>query len=353
MPRTIVHADLDAFFASVEQRDDPALAGRPVVVGGSPEQRGVVAAASYEARRFGIRSAMPMRTALRLCPAAVRVPPRFDAYATASADVMAHFRGLTELVEPLSLDEAFLDISDSCATWDESVDLATQLKRDVRAGTGLTLSVGIATSKSVAKIASDLRKPDGLVAVPPGQERTFLASLPVGRLWGVGPKGEERLARLGVQTIGQLADLDASTLTQPFGHWGEQLLSLARGIDDRPVTIDRERKSVGRETTFAMDIRARSDLDRCLDGLCAEVALRLERRSLRGKTVTLKVRRADFSTCTRQATLPVLVHVGSDIRRIAARLLDAELRSGDRVRLLGVSVSGFAELAQLPLFPLE
>ncbi len=347
--RRILHADLDAFYASVEQRDDRSLAGRPVVVGGSPEGRGVVAAASYEARSYGVRSAMPMRTALRLCPDAVRVAPRFDAYAAVSAQVMAIFRAATDLVEPLSLDEAYLDVSERLTDWDGAVALGSQLKQEVRDGVGLTLSAGVATSKSVAKIASELQKPDGLVAVEPGTERAFLAPLPVGRLWGVGPKAEERLQRLGACTIGQLAELDALTLSQLFGRWGVQMLSLARGFDSRPVTVDREAKSVGRETTFSTDIGDRQVLAVCLAELCEAVETRLARRDLRGKTVTLKVRRSDFTTRTRQETLPVPVCDAAELRRIAQRLLDAELRPADRFRLVGVTVSGFAEVLQLPL----
>jgi DNA polymerase-4 len=351
--RALLHADLDAFYASVEQRDDPALAGLPVVVGGSPEQRGVVAAASYEARAFGVRSAMSMRTALRLCPQAVRVPPRFSVYGDVSANVMAIFHDLTDLVEPLSLDEAYLDVTDAVESWADAVDLAQRLKGRVREEVGLTLSVGVATSKSVAKVASDLGKPDGLVVVQPGEEERFLAPLPVGKLWGIGPRSEERLRSLGVATIGQLAEVDARLLVQLFGRWGEQMAELARGVDQRTVTPNRDLKSVGRETTFSEDIAGLEQLREELGELCRGVADRLRRRDLRGRTVTLKVRRSDFSTRTRQVTLTQPVADERELRSVAERLLAAELQPEDRLRLLGVSVSGFADTGQLALFTLE
>lgn len=350
-PRAIVHADLDAFFASVEQRDRPELRGRPVLVGGRPESRGVVAAASYEARRFGVHSAMPMRTAVRLCPRAVIVAPRFDVYARVSAQVMALFHAISPLVEPLSLDEAYLDCGHLSDFWPRAEAFGRELKERVRAEVGLTISVGIATSKSVAKIASDLRKPDGLLVVRPGEEAAVLVSLPVGRLWGVGPRSCERLAALGVHTIGELAACEAATLRPIFGSWTETLLAMARGIDERPVEPQRERKSIGRETTFAADLAPGDQLERALAKLCAEVAERLQRRGLRGRTVTLKLRRADFSTHTRQVTLPAAIADGDDLRAVAARLLAEEVRPDERLRLIGVSVSGFAHEVQLPLFP--
>src|SRR5712692_74922 len=227
MVRCIVHADLDAFYASVEQRDNPALRGRPVVVGGSSEHRGVVAAASYEARRFGVRSAMAMSRALRLCPEAVRVPARFAAYAEVSAIVLGGYRAMTPLVEPLALDEAYLDLTEEGFEPEQWPVLGRRIKDQVREAVGLAVSVGVATSKSVAKIASDLEKPDGLVVVPPGEERGFLAPLPVGRLWGVGPRGEERMASLGVRTIGDLAQVDVRLLSSIFGRWGAMLHGLA------------------------------------------------------------------------------------------------------------------------------
>ena len=351
MPRVLLHADLDAFYASVEQLDNPALRGRPVVVGGPAESRGVVAAASYEARAFGIRSAQPMRVALLRCPEAVRVSPRFDRYRALSEQVFTIFRSRTPLVEPLSLDEAFLDIS--AVIDDPRPDgiraAAARLKDEVREATGLTLSVGAAACKSVAKIASDLQKPDGLVVVPAGAERVFLAPLPVGRLWGVGPKAEERLARVGVRTIGELAALDRAWLEGTFGKWGALLHDLARGVDPREVTPERETKSVSAETTFASDVSDPGTLQDTLEELAGHVARRLSGHHLRGRTVTLKLRDAGFETHTRQRTLPSVTDDPRTILDAARRLLIPEVRPGRRFRLLGVGVSGFAEGQQLEL----
>ena len=251
--RHILHADFDAFYAAVEQRDDPRLAGRPLVVGGSPDERGVVASASYEARRFGVGSAMPMRTAFQRCPGLVRVPPRFDRYGEVSRTVMDIFKQITQLVEPLSLDEAYLDVTDSVDSALPPERIASDLKRRVRADLGLTISVGVATSKSVAKIASDMDKPDGLTVVTPGTEREFLAPLPVGRLWGVGPKTAALLEREGILTIGQLAAQTDEWLVARFGRMGEHMSRLARGEDRQAVEVRRARKSVSAETTLARD----------------------------------------------------------------------------------------------------
>lgn len=348
----ILHADLDAFFAAVEQRDRPELRGRPVLVGGAPEERGVVAAASYEARRYGARSAMPMRTALRLCPpGTVRLPPRFDRYREVSRRVMTIFRARTPLVEPLSLDEAYLDLTEPLSRpgAPDPERAARALKAEVRTAVGLTVSIGVATSKSVAKIASDLRKPDGLVVVPPGTERAFLAPLPVGRLWGVGPKVEDRLRQAGVHTIGDLATLERRWLERQFGKWGGLLHDLANGIDHRPVTPERAIKSVGRETTFPHDVSDPAALHATLRRLAEQVAERLHRHGLRGRTVTLKLRSHDFRTLTRQTSLSLPTDRAEEIAAVAERLLATELAPGGRYRLVGVTVSGFQTTIQLPL----
>jgi DNA polymerase-4 len=344
MPRVLLHADLDAFYASVEQLDDPSLRGRPVIVGGSPESRGVVAAASYEARAHGVHSAQPMRIALLRCPTAVRLPPRFQRYRELSDQVFAVYRRWTPLVEPLSLDEAYLDISSHLdgATPDAVRDAASRLKAEIHEATGLTLSVGAASSKSVAKIASDLKKPDGLVVVPPGAERVFLAPLPVGRLWGVGPRAEEHLARIGVRTIGELAALDRRWLEDRFGKWGAMLHDLARGHDSRPVTTERETKSVSAETTFAEDTADPKLIGETLIELVAQVVSRLRRHSI-------KLRDARFETHTRQRTLASVTDEQSVILAAAQRLIAPELTPGRRLRLLGVGVSGFYEAVQLEL----
>ena len=367
MSRWIIHADLDAFFASVEQLDNPELRGRPVVVGAPPQSRGVVAAASYEARAFGVRSAMPMATALRLCPEAVRVPPRFERYAEISRRVMEIFRHWTPLVEPVSLDEAFLDVTEAVESESSSAGrdveaIAGAIKARVRDEVGLTVSVGAASSRSVAKIASDLGKPDGLLVVPPGTERQFLAPLPVRSLWGVGPKTAERLASEQITTIGELAERPLEWARRLFGERGLYLLQMARGVDDSAVAVERETKSVSSETTFARDVGDRGALEASLRELAQETAERLRRHGLKGRTVKVKLRLADFTTFTRQITLPHPTDTTDTIYREAARLLAREVTdapdgpSARRFRLLGVGVSNFRPeegQEQPTLFPLD
>ena len=352
--RHIIHADLDAFYATVEQLDNPELRGKPVLVGGRPESRGVVATASYEARPFGVRSAMPMRTAVRLCPQGIIVRPRFTRYREMSRQVMEVFREFTELIEPLSLDEAYLDISEAV---DEAegrwpLGVALELKRRVKAETGLTVSVGVSVSKAVSKIASDLDKPDGLVVVPPGDQAEFLAPLQVGKLWGIGPKTAERLMAEGVDTIGALAVQSPDWFTRVFGQRAEGVRLRSVGLDDEPVHTERITKSVSSETTFPDDIGDTAELRRVLEELAGGVAESLERKGLRGRTVTVKMRLADFTTFTRQSTLATPSNEPGPVRDLAWRLLSAELTTGRTFRLLGVGVSNFAEpdeVRQLPL----
>ncbi|MXY47188.1 MAG: DNA polymerase IV [Chloroflexi bacterium] len=341
--RHILHADFDAFYASVEQLDKPHLRGKPVVVGGSAEGRGVVASASYEAREFGVRSAMPMRTAQRLCPQAVRVGARFERYREISRDVMSIFRDLTPLVEPLSLDEAYLDVTVVVEDDNQPAKIAAALKRRVKDELGLTISVGVATTKSVAKIASDMDKPDGLTVVAPGEERAFLAPLPIRDLWGVGPKTAERLIAAGIETIADIAECDADWLQENFGKHGEQMQRLALGIDDSVVVVSRETKSVSAETTFAQDIGDPDALQEVVDRLSQRVAQQLRRKQLQGRTVKLKLRLSDFTTFTRQRTLPYSVQSAADLSQPAGELLRAELYGGRRFRLIGVGVSGFEQ----------
>ena len=343
--RHIIHADLDAFYATVEQLDNPELLGKPVLVGGRPENRGVVATASYEARPFGVRSAMPMRTAVRLCPQGIVVRPRFTRYREMSRQVMEVFREFTDLIEPLSLDEAYLDISGAV---DEAegrwpLGVALELKRRVKEDTGLTVSVGVSVSKSVSKIASDLDKPDGLVVVPPGDQADFLAPLPVGKLWGIGPKTAERLQAEGVNTIGMLAEQSPEWYQRMFGQRAEAVRLRAIGLDDEPVHTDRITKSVSSETTFPDDIGDPAELRRVLDELADGVAGSLERKGLQGRTVTVKLRLADFTTFTRQTTLHAPSSDAEPIRDTAWRLFSAELTAGRTFRLLGVGVSNFSE----------
>ena len=339
----ILHADFDAFYASVEQLDNPRLRGRPVAVGGSPDTRGVVASASYEARRYGVRSAMPMRTALERCPALVRVDSRFGRYREVSSRVMRIFRDITPLVEPLSLDEAYLDVTDSVSTGLDAEGLARELKRRVKHELGLTISVGVGASKSVAKIASDLGKPDGLEVVAPGTEMEFLSPLEVGSLPGVGPKTQERLQSEGVLTVGDLAARSDEWLNRQFGRNGAYMKRLASGRDDRPVETHRDTKSVSSETTLVRDTGDPDALQELISRLSQDVARSLERRDLRGRTVKIKLRLSDFTTFTRQKTLPEVVRAPDQIAEAAGGLLMAELAPGRLFRLLGVGVSGFED----------
>ena len=351
--RYILHADMDAFYASVEQRDRPQLKGRPVVVGGAPEARGVVAAASYEARSYGVRSAMSMRAALQRCPEAVRVAPRFPRYREVSQKVMDIFRRLTTLVEPLSLDEAYLDITDVAAQGSDPEAVARDLKRQVREEVGLNVTVGVGTSKSIAKIASQLAKPDGLLVVKPGTERAFLAGLPVGMLWGVGPKTASSLQKDGIRTIGQLAAQEEEWFARRFGKRGTELRERALGQDRIPVVTHRETKSVSAETTLAHDSGSREELARELNSLAVSVSHSLKNHGLRGKTVVVKLRLSDFKTFTRQTTLASPTDDPATITRTAQRLLERELLPGRLFRLLGVKVSNFGQAGQLALFGLD
>jgi DNA polymerase IV len=332
----ILHVDLDAFYASVEQRADPSLAGRPVVVGGLGP-RGVVAAASYEARRFGIQSAMPMARARRACPDAAFVAPRFDAYGDASRQVMAILGSFTPLIEPIALDEAFLDLRGARRLHGTGADIATAIRARVRAETHLTVSVGVATTKLVAKIASELAKPDGLLVVPPGTELEFLGPLDVGRLWGVGPATRARLEGLGVRTIGELADLPEASLQRALGRaHGAHLSALARNDDDRAVEPERRVKSIGHEETFATDVTDRAELQRHVLRFAERVASRLREGPILARTVQLKVRYADFRTITRSRTLPEPTDLGRDLARVGRELLD-DVELGDGLRLLGLA----------------
>ncbi len=349
--RTVIHADLDAFFAAIEQMDNPALQGRPVLVGGRPEQRGVVAACSYEARTFGIHSAMPMRTAVGLCPKAVVVPPRFDRYREVSQRVMTILRGVSPVLQQVSIDEAYLEITEVAGT--DPVETARRIKERVKGEVGLTISLGVGPTKSAAKIASDMDKPDGLKVVPPGTARDFLAPLPVRKLSGIGPKTEQRLLEKGVTTLGDLATRSDAWLEREMGQRGLELGLMARGVDDRPVATERVAKSISAETTFPQDVGDPQELSRSLRRLGERVGSRLQGSGSRGRTVTVKLRLSDFTTLTRSATGPGLVASSGDVVDAAQRVLDRELvQRGGRYRLLGVGVSNFVEgeEGQLSLF---
>ena len=334
--RHILHADLDAFYAAVEQLDNPDLRGKPVLVGGRPEGRGVVATASYEARVFGVHSAMPMKTAVRLCPQGIVVRPRFPRYRELSKQVMDIFLSFTSLVEPLSLDEAYLDITERVRADNRApLAVALRLKSQVSLETGLTVSVGAATSKSVAKIASDIRKPDGLVVVEPGDERAFLEPLAVDKLWGIGPKTAEKLRRSGIETIGQLAQQTKEWHTRQFGKSAPGIRAKALGQDRDEVRTEREAKSVSSENTFSVDLTDPEELKQEMEKLASGVAVHLQRKTLTGRTVTVKARLADFTTFTRQTTLPEPTGDEATIRDTAWRLLSQELQDGTQLPVVG------------------
>lgn len=347
---TILHVDLDAFFAAVEQRDRPELRGRPVVVGGGGrDDRGVVSAASYEARRYGIHSAMPLRTAASLCADAVFVPVDGRKYSVVSRQVMEILRRYTPAVEQVSIDEAFLDVAGSEALHGSAAQVARSIRGTVRRELDLTVSVGVASTKLVAKIASDLEKPDGLVVVTPGTEAAFLAPLPISRLWGVGAKTAAVLAELGVRTIGDLADLPDDLLARRFGRQGPVLARRARGIDPSPVSAAEPARSVSHEHTFAVDTADHEVLERTLLALSEGVASRLRAGGVKARTIAVKVRDSSFTTITRQRTLQEPTDQTEVVFRSAVDLARPHLR-GSRIRLLGVGASHLDDGEQMALF---
>jgi DNA polymerase-4 len=354
--RSIVHVDMDAFYAAVEQLDDPAYKGKPVIVGADPKGgmgRGVVAACSYEARKLGIRSALPISRAWKLCPQGVFVRPRMQRYVEVSHQVMDVFRRYTDLVEPLSIDEAFLDITGSVALLGKPEDIARSIKNDVRTVTSLTASVGLAPNKFLAKIASDLRKPNAFVVVREGEIEAFLRDLPISRLWGVGPKTEQRLHEIGFRTIGQVAMASRESLVRSLGSLGEHLYQLSRGHDERPVVPNWEPKSVSSETTFDEDTSDRELLVRTILELSDHVAERLRKDNYRTRKVTLKLRYSSFSTHTKQHSLDKLIQTGEEIAAIA-RDLFRQFPLKQKIRLIGVSAGDLQrdgkEPQQLGLF---
>ena len=348
--RTILHADLDAFFAAVEQRDRPELRGKPVIVGGGgPNDRGVVSAASYEARRYGVRSAMPLRTAGALCPQGIFLPVDGRRYGEASRQVMDVLRRFSPLVEQLSIDEAFVDLTGTEALFGAGEQAARTLKQAVHDEIQLTVSVGVASNRLVAKIASDLRKPDGLVVVRPGDEAAFLAPLAIERLWGVGASTRKVLAEYGVTTIGDLAALPAEMLVRRFGAHGGDLAARARGVGDTVVGAHVAAKSVSQEHTFDVDTADWEVMEQTLLALSEGVAGRLRATNVRASTITVKIRDSAFRTITRQRTLDEPTDMDDVVWRTATDLARREVR-GARIRLLGVAASGLAGEAQLALF---
>jgi DNA polymerase IV len=356
--REIIHLDMDAFYSSVEALDNPTLQGKPVIVGGG-ERRGVVCAASYEARMFGVHSAQPTSTAKRLCPHGIFLPVRMERYQEMSDRIFGIFHRYTPLVEALSIDEAFLDVTASARLFGTSAEIAKEIKAAVRKETGLTVSAGVAATKFVSKIASDLRKPDGLTVVPRGKEKEFLSPLPVGKLWGVGKVTQAALHRMGVETIGDLSRIAVETLARKFGKHGVLLHELSLGIDDREVVPEREAKSIGREDTYPEDLVSMEGIRKELLSLATRVAERMRSHGVKGRTATLKVKYNDFTLITRAATLDPATDDGGEIYRCAVALLPKTEAGKRPIRLLGISLSNLSggetempsgKSEQLPLF---
>jgi DNA polymerase-4 len=339
--KRILHIDMDAFYASVEQRDNPSLRGKPVAVGGDPTVRGVVAAASYEARTFGVRSAIPMSRAVRLCPSLVIVRPDFHKYRSISSQIFDIYREVTPLVEPLSLDEAYLDVTEN--SWHEplGVNVARRLKDRIKETTGLTASAGVAPNKFLAKIASGWKKPDGLTVVAPERVEKFLQGLPVDALWGVGPVTAARLREHGIDKLTDVRARTAAELEAIVGSLAAWLIDLANGRDDRPVEPNRPSKSAGSEETYAIDLSSMEEIRREIDQLARGVAAWLAKKSITARTVTIKVRYSDFTTITRSQSSPQPTADADDIAARALRLLDKTEAGHRPIRLLGVSVHNF------------
>ena len=348
LQRRILHIDLDAFYCAVEEQRDPALKGKPFAVGGQPDQRGVVASCSYAARKYGVRSAMPMAQAVKTCPGLMIVRGHYRDYSQASRKVMGHLRELTEQVEQISIDEAFLDITELI---DESQIVATRLQSHILSEFNLPCSIGIASNKLVAKMATDFGKvssgytdspPNAIQIVPPGKEKEFLAPLPVDALWGVGPKTAERLIEMNINTIGDLCLVSEDVMIKRFGKWGYAISQRARGIDDRPISIQHTAKSVSQETTFAKDVVDEETLLKTIQRLSNHVSRRLAKKHRQATTVKIKLRWSDFTTITRQVTLSQPTNKEDVIYIAAENLFQNSWKSGKPVRLIGVGTSGLA-----------
>ena len=340
--RKIIHVDMDAFYASVEQRDNPDLRGKPVAVGGS-EKRGVVAAASYEARAFGVRSAMPSVTAQRQCPDLIFVKPRFEAYKAVSSQIREIFRRYTDLIQPLSLDEAYLDVTHDKQKIGSAVKIAKAIRAAIREETGLTASAGVSYNKFIAKLASDQNKPDGLCVILPEQGPGFVAGLPVRRFHGVGPRAAEKMAKLGVNTGADLAQKDEAWFARHFGSWGNYLFQAARGIDHRPVNANAVRKSIGAESTYFEDKRSEAELRAALEEIIDTVWDRIHRNQARGRTLVLKARYSDLRTITRSRTVGQMLTDRTAIAQLGHALLDQIMPVEMGIRLLGLALSGLAD----------
>lgn len=353
--RIILHLDMDAFYAAIEELDNPELVGKPVVVGADPrggKGRGVVSTANYEARKYGIHSAMPISQAYRRCPHAAYLPGRYDRYGEISRHIMAILRQFSPIIQQISIDEAFLDLTGATKLLGQPLTIARAIKQRIRDDVGLTASVGIAPNKFLAKVASDLEKPDGLTICYPGSEKAFLAPLPIRRLWGVGEKTAERLQRFGIKTIGDLAALPQEMLIKNFGKWGLHLSRLSQGIDTRPVEEHSMRKSISEETTFAEDVADPAVVEKTLFVIADQLSRAMRRKGLRGRTITLKLRLEGFITFTRSRTLPEFVDDADTLRSVAVDQFRRFEREGKRVRLVGIGVSHLNTIGgeQLSLF---
>ena len=349
--RKIIHVDLDAFFASVEQTDNPQLKGRPVIVGGSIKRRGVVSTASYEARKFGVHSAQPIAQARKLCPQGVFLKVRMDRYREISRRILKILSSYTPKLEPMSIDEAFLDITGCENLFGKAEDIAREIKTRIKKEVGLSCSMGVAPNKFLAKMASDMKKPDGLVVIREDEKESFLANLPVGKIWGVGKVAERKLQQMGIYTIGELREPSFSRLEHTFGKLGGRLYTLCRGIDDSPVITNKEIKSISGETTFPHDISERKILEKTLYQLSANVAKRLGNEDLWARSIQLKVRFSDFTTITRSHTYEEATNLAEPIWQRAKELLDKRVNlSSRKVRLIGVAAFNLAGQKQTELF---
>jgi len=344
---SIMHCDLDAFFAAVEQRDNPELVGKPVIVGGQPDSRGVVATCSYEARKFGVRSAMPLAQARRLCPGGVFLPVAMSRYQEASRQVFQIFSTYTPAIEPLSIDEAFLDLTGCTGIFGSMETIARQIKSRVKSEVGLNISVGISYNKYLAKLATELGKPDGLKIITHADTLAILAPLPVSYLWGVGEKSQQQLKKLGINTIGELAGMSPEALERIMGPHARVYWELAHGIDERVVELERKRKSVGREITFPNDIDNSEELETVLLDLAGQVSRRLRRQLIVARTITLKLRYKNFKTLTRRITLPSASNNEEAIYHAANKLFYRVFHNGDSIRLLGLYASGLEEIPEV------
>lgn len=341
--RKIIHIDMDAFYASVEQRDNPELRGKPVIVGGDPGRRGVVAACSYEARASGIHSAMSSSLAQKLCPDAIFVRPRFGVYQEVSDQIMEIFLEYTDNVEPLSLDEAYLDVTENKKGLESSTQIAHEIKEKIMERTGLSASAGVSYNKFLAKAASEYRKPDGLTVIPPSQAHAFIDQLPIGKFYGVGKVTEKKMRTLGIRTGADLKKVSREELVRVFGKSGEYFFSIARGCDDRPVEPEQKRKSLGKEVTLYEDITDMETILRILGSLAQKISLILQANDMKGRTIILKIKYHDFKSITRSITIHENVNRPDIIFRLASGLLKETLAGQKKIRLLGITIANFTQ----------